>query len=169
LILTPTLRKMDNLARNEPKFSVLIGEESRKLVIINPFKTVRVEFTDPHNNYVGDLALPGVTTMCMCCPRWRRRVLTSNTIVSLANYARNRYELVPVEFAFVPNVIRTCYIEKLGECHRQVCAEIMQISMGQGYEVDGYKIKPTFYNWTEGFALEPCKTQVGFCANIFNY
>jgi len=166
---TPTLRKMFNNAMYVPNYSVLIGEDTRKLVVINPFDNVRVEFTDPHENYCGDMILSGVSVMCMCCPVWRDNVLTSDTTVSIAEYARNEYELFPIYFDFVPNVIKTCHVEKIGESHEQICTEIMQTSMGQGYEVEGYKLKPTFYNWTRGFALKPCKTRVGFCANIFNY
>jgi len=161
---------------------VPIEKSAVKIVVFNNFKAMRVEFTNTNNNYCMEVIHSGVSSLCICNYEWTNWLANNDVYMNLP---KQSFELVKLEKAASRPNFHFYYVAKIGEpqslqsfsmmrlraTHYSDAGETTLLSLNQHipdsmtrlFFRNAYCMKPTFYDFYMGIALEPCVEDLSRC------
>ncbi len=161
---------------------VPIEKSAVKIVVFNNFKAMRVEFTNTNNNFCMEVIHSGVSSLCICNYEWTNWLANNDVYMHLP---KQSFELVKLEQVDSRPNFHFYYVTKLGESqslqnlammrlratHYSDAGETMLHSLNQPipdslrklFFRNAYCMKPTFYDFYLGIALEPCMNDSILC------
>ena len=159
-----------------------IEKSAAKIVIFNNSKSMVLEFTNACNNFCMEIIHSGVSSLCICNYEWTNWLAINEVYM---NVPKQSFELVKLEKADSRPNYHFYYVTKLGESQSLQNFAMMRLrathysdagettlhslnqqipsSMRKLFFRNAYCMKPTFYDFYMGIALEPCIEDVNLC------
>jgi len=153
-----------------------------KIVVFNNFKAMRVEFTNTNNNFCMEVIHSGVSSLCICNYEWTNWLANNDVYMHLP---KQSFELVKLEQVDSRPNFHFYYVTKLGESQSLQNLAMMRLrathysdagettlhslnqpipdSLKKLFFRNAYCMKPTFYDFYLGIALEPCMNDSILC------
>jgi len=160
-----------------------IEKSAVKIVIFNNFKSMILEFTNACNNFCMEIIHSGVSSLCICNYEWTNWLAINEVYM---NVPKQSFELVKLEKANSRPNFHFYYVTKLGESQSLQNFAMMRLrathysdagettlhslnqhipgSMRELFFRNAYCMKPTFYDFYLGIALEPCVEDLQLCS-----
>jgi len=160
-----------------------IEKSAVKIVIFNNFKAMGVEFTNTDNNFCLEIIHSGVSSLCICNYEWTNWLAINDVYMHLN---KQSFELVKLEKANSRPNFHFYYVTKLGEPQSLQNVAMMRLrasnyfdsgentlhslnqqipdNMSKLFFNNAYCMKPTFYDFHMGIALEPCVDDLSLCS-----
>ena len=159
-----------------------IENSAVKIVIFNNFKSMVLEFTNACNNFCMEIIHSGVSSLCICNYEWTSWLAINEVYM---NVPKQSFELVKLEKADSRPNFHFYYVTKVGEPQSLQNFAMMRLrathysdagettlhslnqqipsSMRKLFFCNAYCMKPTFYDFCLGIALEPCVDESNRC------
>ena len=161
---------------------VPIEKSSDKIVIFNDFENMGVEFTNMNNHFCREMVHSGLSSLCVCSYEWKNWLSVNDVYMHLS---KQSFELVKLHEANSRPNFHFYYVAKLGESQPLQNTAMMRLrasnyfdsgeatlhflnhqipdNMKEWFSTNAYRMKPTFYDFRAGIALEPCCNESRFC------
>jgi hypothetical protein len=161
---------------------VPIEKSAVKIVVFNNFKALGVEFTNTDQNFCLEIIHSGVSSLCICNYEWTNWLANNDVYMNLP---KQSFELVKLEKAASRPNFHFYYVAKIGEPQSLQNFAMMRLrathysgagettlqslnqpipnSMRKPFFRSAYCMRPTFYDFYLGIALEPCVKDANLC------